>query len=275
MNNDYGLYIEREFYIISSLGENRYMDVINNDNVVIKTPNEYDSQKWWFDQKTLTIKNKMFSDKSLDITRNGKSTDIRIYSTGSHWWQRFKYTQHYFMNVQDSRVLGVKNGEDAEGAEVVVGDKKFQIFQKWRIQYVDQAEDAKTSGLYTPYQIHLGRAFVIRSRLPMQRVVTIVGGRNLVIKTHDRANQNQIFFLNPKTKTITSVASNNKSIDIQNSGGSNNLQIWSTNARWFQLFKYDNGAIVNVKDGRAMDVSGNKDRDNQNVIVFKRHNALN
>jgi len=30
-----------------------------------------------------------------------------------------------------------------------------------------------------------------------------------------------------------------------------------------------------VKDGRALDVSGNRDRDNQNVIVFKRHNALN
>jgi hypothetical protein len=32
---------------------------------------------------------------------------------------------------------------------------------------------------------------------------------------------------------------------------------------------------VNVKDGRAMDVSGNHDRENQNVVVAKRHNALN
>jgi len=111
--------------------------------------------------------------------------------------------------------------------------------------------------------------------MPMQRVLTVSGGRNLVIKSHNRQDNNQIFFLDPGTKTIKSVAQNTKSIDIQNGGGSNNLQIWNTNARWFQLFKYDNGAIVNIKDGRAMDVSGNRDRDGQNVIMFKRHNALN
>jgi hypothetical protein len=111
--------------------------------------------------------------------------------------------------------------------------------------------------------------------MPMQRVITVTGGRNLVTKTHNRQDNNQIFFLDPATKTIKSVAQNTKSIDIQNSGGSANLQIWNTNARWFQLFKYDNGAIVNIKNGKAMDVSGNHDRENQNVVMFKRHNALN
>jgi hypothetical protein len=111
--------------------------------------------------------------------------------------------------------------------------------------------------------------------MPMQRVLTVVGGRNLVVKTHDRANNNQIFFLDPGTKTLKSVGQNTKSIDIQSSGGSSNLQIWTTNARWFQLFKYDNGAIINVKDGRAMDVSANRDREGQNVIMFKRHNGVN
>ena len=156
----------------------------------------------------------------------------------------------------------MKDGQDVEGQDVIVEKKTFSIHQKWRIQYVDDAEDAKTSGLYTPYQIHIGRAFIIRSRLPMQRVVTVIGGRNLVIQTHNRANQNQMFFLDPRTKTIKSVANNSKSIDIQSGGASSNLQVWSTNARWYQLFKYDNGAIVNVKDGRALDVAGNKDREN-------------
>jgi hypothetical protein len=45
---DFGLYIERPFYIISAIGENRYVDVIEERRVVIKTPNEYDSQKWYF-----------------------------------------------------------------------------------------------------------------------------------------------------------------------------------------------------------------------------------
>jgi hypothetical protein len=136
-------------------------------------------------------------------------------------------------NVDDDRVLEVKNGEDVEGQDVAINKITYNIRQKWRIQYVDTYEDNKTSGLYTPYQIHLGRAFIIRSRLPMQRVVSIVGGRNLVIQTLDRNNQNQIFFLDPRTKTIKSVGTSTKSIDIQNSGGSNNLQVWATNARWW------------------------------------------
>jgi hypothetical protein len=147
--------------------------------------------------------------------------------------------------------------------------------QKWTLVYVDEAEDSKTKGLYTPYQIHLARAFFVRSRMPMGRVVTIVGGRNLVLKTFDKSNNNQYFFLDPATKTIKSVGNQAYSWDIQNSGKSSNLQVWRTNARWFQLFKYDNGAIVNVKDGRALDVSGNHDRENQNIVMFKRHNALN
>ena len=127
----------------------------------------------------------------------------------------------------------VKNGEDVEGQDVSISKITYNIRQKWRIQYVDTYEDNKTSGLYTPYQMHLGRAFIIRSRLPMQRVVTVVGGRNLVIQTLERTNQNQIFFLDPRTKTIKSVGSSTKSIDIQSKGGSTNLQVWETNSRWW------------------------------------------
>lgn len=133
----------------------------------------------------------------------------------------------------------------------------------------------KTKGMYVPYQIHLARPFYIRSRLPMQRVLEVVGGRNVVIKTIDRKNDRQLFFLDPSSKTIKSVAYKEKSFDIQHGGGSTNLQVWATNARWFQLFKYDKGAIVNIKDGRALDVAGNRDRGGQNVIVYKRHNSLN
>jgi len=136
-------------------------------------------------------------------------------------------------NTKDNRVIEILNGQDGEGQNVGVAKLTYQLCQKWTITYVDTAEDSKMTGLYTPYQIHLGRAFIIRSRMPMQRVLTVVGGRNLVVKTHDRANNNQIFFLDPATKTIKSVGQNTKSIDIQNSGGSSNLQIWNTNARWF------------------------------------------
>jgi len=40
MNEDFGLYVERPFYIISQLNNNRYLDLIDsNRNMVIKTRN--------------------------------------------------------------------------------------------------------------------------------------------------------------------------------------------------------------------------------------------
>jgi len=39
LNTDFGLYVERDFYVVSELKDNRYLDLINNRNMVIKTPN--------------------------------------------------------------------------------------------------------------------------------------------------------------------------------------------------------------------------------------------
>jgi len=40
LNGDFGLYVERPFYIVSKLGSGKYLDLINNRNMVIKTRNE-------------------------------------------------------------------------------------------------------------------------------------------------------------------------------------------------------------------------------------------
>jgi hypothetical protein len=39
LNEDFGLYVERDFYIVTQLPSHRYLDLINNRNMVIKTPN--------------------------------------------------------------------------------------------------------------------------------------------------------------------------------------------------------------------------------------------
>lgn len=56
LNKDFGFYVERPFHIVSQMAANRYLDVLGN-NMVIKTPNGYDTQVWWFDQKSRTVKN--------------------------------------------------------------------------------------------------------------------------------------------------------------------------------------------------------------------------
>jgi hypothetical protein len=165
------------------------LDVIGR-NVVVKTPNEFDSQVWYFDQKTKTIMNSLNKNKSLDIQNSGRTNNIQVWNTNGGWYQQFKYQQNYLKNVKDGRVLEISNMQDGEGQNVGVGKLTYQLCQKWSIDYVDQAEDRKTTGIYAPYQIHLGRAFIIRSRLPMQRVLTVTGGRNLVIRTHNRQDNN-------------------------------------------------------------------------------------
>jgi len=85
LNEQFGLYVERPFYVISQMGEHRYLDLINNRNMVIKTRNGRNTQTWFFDQKSLTIKTQ-YNKQSWDIQSNGGAKDMRIYSTQSRWW---------------------------------------------------------------------------------------------------------------------------------------------------------------------------------------------
>jgi hypothetical protein len=39
LNEDFGLYVERPFYIATAMASGRYLDLINNRNMVIKTSN--------------------------------------------------------------------------------------------------------------------------------------------------------------------------------------------------------------------------------------------
>jgi hypothetical protein len=85
INADLGFYVQRPFYIVSELSSHRYLDLINNRNMVIKTRNGRNTQTWWFDQVSLTVKTKL-NNQSWDITSSGKSSNFQVYSTNSNWW---------------------------------------------------------------------------------------------------------------------------------------------------------------------------------------------
>jgi hypothetical protein len=90
----------------------------------------------------------------------------------------------------------------------------------------------------------------------------------------DRTKESQIFFLDAKSKTIKNVMDKEASIDIQGAGSSSNLQIWRTGARWFQLFKYENGFFVNIKNNKVFDVANGNDVEGANLMVFKKHGGI-
>lgn len=53
------------------------------------------------------------------------------------------------------------------------------------------------------------------------------------------------------------------------------MELYKTNSQWFQIFKYSGQNIMNVQNSKVLDVRANKDKEAQEIIVWKRHNGLN
>jgi hypothetical protein len=62
---------------------------------------------------------------------------------------------------------------------------------------------------------------------------------------------------------------NNQSWDIKNAGKTTDMQIWSTNSGWFQVFKYENKQFINFNKGMVLNVYRNKDEEGNPVSVDK------
>jgi hypothetical protein len=85
LNKKFGLYVERDFYVVSSLPERRYLDVPDNRNMAIKVKNGRRTQVWYFHQQSLTIRTR-YNNQSWDIKSAGKTNDMQIWSTNSGWF---------------------------------------------------------------------------------------------------------------------------------------------------------------------------------------------
>jgi hypothetical protein len=83
-NPDFGFYIERPFYIVSELAQKRFLTILGR-NIAIKERNGRTQQVWYFDQKSLTVKNKS-NNQSLDIVSSGKGRNMQVWSTNGQWW---------------------------------------------------------------------------------------------------------------------------------------------------------------------------------------------
>jgi hypothetical protein len=83
-HRDYGLYIERDFHIVSRLRSARYLDLIGRD-FVIKTSNGRNTQKWYFHLDSLTIRSRS-NNQSWDIKSSGRTNNMQVWSTNSGWW---------------------------------------------------------------------------------------------------------------------------------------------------------------------------------------------
>jgi hypothetical protein len=85
LNEDFGLYVERPFYVVTAMPSHRYLDLANNRNLVINSFYGRVTQTWYFDQKSLTIKSKL-NNQSWDIKSSGRTNNMQIWSTNSGWF---------------------------------------------------------------------------------------------------------------------------------------------------------------------------------------------
>jgi len=86
----------------------------------------------------------------------------------------------------------------------------------------------------------------------------------------------QQWIFDPTMKVIRSKKWNNRVLETTNhSTGMGNMRCYTPTARWWQLFKYDDGQIINIKTNISMDVYQNRDSENQNIIMSKSHGKIN
>jgi len=86
LNEEFGLYVERDFFIVSNQSSHKYMQVVNNRDMVVKTRNGRKEQVFYFDQKRKAIIPRSVN-KSVEIKNSGKNKEMIVYNNSySHWW---------------------------------------------------------------------------------------------------------------------------------------------------------------------------------------------
>jgi hypothetical protein len=101
-----------------------------------------------------------------------------------------------------------------------------------------------------------------------KRLLTLSDG-NFVIKSRDNSPE-QLFRFDPTTKTIKMFSNQLHSLALSHAGKSRNLIAHKTDGAWYQHFTLD-GKFVRNERGLVLDVSGSKDRNGQNVIVWRQN----
>lgn len=155
LNKDYGLYVNRPFYVISNMSARRYLTHAGG-NLAIKSkngPSNPDAQVWIFDEATKTIKSKK-NGKVWSIAEKGTSSNMAIQAlpnANSKWYQRFMYSSkdNTFIN-SNQKVMDVSGGQDKENKNVIAWKSHGKINQKWTVKYLD--EGAKEPTPFTPVE---------------------------------------------------------------------------------------------------------------------------
>jgi hypothetical protein len=91
---------------------NRHITQLSSSrDVIIKTPNGNNSQKFYFDQKTRTIRMVRNTGYSLEAKHG---SNLSYGGSRAHPTMQFRFEKGYLINVKTNKVFDVSGGKDAE-----------------------------------------------------------------------------------------------------------------------------------------------------------------
>lgn len=108
----------------------------------------------------------------------------------------------------NGQVMSIQDGKDFDGGHVQLQKKTGAKYQKWSITYVDGAKLKQPKGKWAfdaKYQFYVQRPFRVITMMKSNRVLSVVGGRNVVIQNRSAKNT-QVWFYDGLSKTVRSQA---------------------------------------------------------------------
>jgi len=88
----YGLVIDEPFYAWSKANSKLTIEVIGGKNLAVKPfERNKQSQQFFLDASTKTIKSVAYKDLSWNIENTGNSSNMQVSKSMRRWWQMFRY----------------------------------------------------------------------------------------------------------------------------------------------------------------------------------------
>jgi hypothetical protein len=106
------------------------------------------------------------------------------------------------------------------------------------------------------------------------RALTISGDNVVIRDVSGGSQKDQIFVFDSETGTIQPQRDTKISMDIGDEGRGRYAHFVKEKDIWHQHFMLKGENLINER-GLVLDVAGGQDRNNQNVLVWKKHKGLN
>ena len=105
--------------------------------------------------------------------------------------------------------------------------------QRWKVVYVDEAEEEQDKGLNKEFGFHVNRPFYFRSRMLFHRVVDQHSNTWNYLRRWVKNRTSQQWYFDNVSKTIKNKWRTSYSMQIHSNGGHPYSSATTTNSRWW------------------------------------------